>query len=1451
MSGTQSAASDRHGSILSSDTSTDKKQKVERSIGSSHEVSSHDFDPTESSSRKTKSTWDESRHETYGLVQRCVIIQRDENGFGLTVSGDNPVFVQSVKEDGAAMRAGVQTGDRIIKVNGTLVTHSNHLEVVKLIKSGSYVALTVQGRPPGSPQIPFSEGDPFSPMHTPPYSSGNHGHLERITGPVLIGEENNFHNQKLEILKKMLQKAREQLQFSQGEYNSSPSTRLLKEIQDTNKHIQQLQELLKSKYPTQISELDTDSYDQERTDYIIGDGSNPSSNITDGSPETLEYSGSDSPCSGQREKCLLDESPEKSEYLDTDSQSSMGSPSTRFAQVIIGAEDEEFDAEPEQPVTDQCSCFQTMDLLKYHPAHLAVFIFHVVSQFDPAPLLCYLYGDLCQQTNTKETRRVFLEFYQFFLERTAHFRVSVPEELALDLEKRRPELIPEDLLRQYIHTMQEKIYPDVQKLLEDFRQKRNMGLTLAESELTKLDAERSRERSTLEKERTCAEPILQKIEEVLLSSQPPEEEKCGIIQYIILTYMKQLGVKVKEPRILEHRRGRIGFLPKIKSIKKEKEGDEKWKRRGLSSILGPPRRPSRQDSNAISRALQMQKHPKHLSTSSSSSPEPAESRLRSSAASMDGPDGSFNLFSPQPNIGSTYSSPDGNRESEGAMKSSMEGFHSTDSCDGSSRTSGSLFDFPSPALDLLQGEVKDADRFSEHGTPKPSRKLDSMGLGETQSEDELYDPDLEMDPPNWQQLVSKDILQGLKPHEIKQQEVIHELFYTERAHVRTLNVLNQVFHQRVIRENILTPTETRSVFSNLEEILLLHVGLKEQMKAVRNRYENSVIKQIGDDVLSWFCGPEEEKIRQATATFCSNQPFALEMIKSRQKKDSKFLMFVQDAECNPLCRRLQLKDIIPTEMQRLTKYPLLLDNIAKYSDQPEEKQKVKKAADHCRQILNHVNQAVKEAENKQRLEDYQRKLDLTCLKPGEYPMIDELRNLDLTKRKMVHEGPLAWKVNRDKIIDLYTLLLEDILVLLQRQDEKLILRCHSKILATTSDSKHIFSPVIKLNTVLVRQVATDNKALFVISMSDNGAQIYELVANTVSEKNVWQNLITSMVSKSKVEDPRPAIPPGITNDEEHEDGEKQNEEHEQQGGGGIAGPSSDKGPETDDGDLPPTGDDTILQPQIQMSLQQAISSSSPSHISNRTTLGHTLALDALRNLELLRTLLMQQVKLLQKEEAENFYRFCSRNTQEHMAQTDRQPRPLGHNYQRKKSRETCSIKQSSLQIKTENRYSEHGCIGSEVAEEVPEERGNRFFCARELQSNEHSKDYPKEKHLEDMQYRISGKYLILDGYENMQESSTDEDYSCSETSMQCEFSDQQASSSPAAERLCPPIAGLLEPPPSSEMFHQMLHYLAKIETNLQQLKGLENHYHALRNMPTASGFLEEDPDITMLPTDKG
>uniref|UniRef100_A0A8B9UCH9 DH domain-containing protein n=1 Tax=Anas zonorhyncha TaxID=75864 RepID=A0A8B9UCH9_9AVES len=79
--------------------------------------------------------------------------------------------------------------------------------------------------------------------------------------------------------------------------------------------------------------------------------------------------------------------------------------------------------------------------------------------------------------------------------------------------------------------------------------------------------------------------------------------------------------------------------------------------------------------------------------------------------------------------------------------------------------------------------------------------------------------------------------------------------------------------------------------------------------------------------MSQFAGAEGRWFRKISARFCSRQPFALEQLKAKQRKDARFAQFVQEAESQARCRRLQLKDIIATEMQRLTKYPLLLQSI--------------------------------------------------------------------------------------------------------------------------------------------------------------------------------------------------------------------------------------------------------------------------------------------------------------------------------------------------------------------------------------------------------------------------------------------------------------------------------------------------------------------------------------------
>jgi hypothetical protein len=88
--------------------------------------------------------------------EKSVVIHRDENGFGLRVGGQNPVFVDCVHENGAAWKAGVRKNDRIIKVNGTLVRSYDHQRVVQMIQNCSpFVNLTLH-----SPETVLPESYP-------------------------------------------------------------------------------------------------------------------------------------------------------------------------------------------------------------------------------------------------------------------------------------------------------------------------------------------------------------------------------------------------------------------------------------------------------------------------------------------------------------------------------------------------------------------------------------------------------------------------------------------------------------------------------------------------------------------------------------------------------------------------------------------------------------------------------------------------------------------------------------------------------------------------------------------------------------------------------------------------------------------------------------------------------------------------------------------------------------------------------------------------------------------------------------------------------------------------------------------------------------------------------------------------------------------------------------------
>lgn len=96
-----------------------------------------------------------------------------------------------------------------------------------------------------------------------------------------------------------------------------------------------------------------------------------------------------------------------------------------------------------------------------------------------------------------------------------------------------------------------------------------------------------------------------------------------------------------------------------------------------------------------------------------------------------------------------------------------------------------------------------------------------------------------------------------------------------------------------------------------------------------------------------------------------------------------------------------------------------------------------------------------------------------------------LQNVDLTKHRLIYDGALTLKLSNDrgrvKTIDLHVLLLEDCIMLLQKQDDKYLLKFITAPQANVTApggqaGKH--SPVIKFSTMHVRPNASGKSVLF-------------------------------------------------------------------------------------------------------------------------------------------------------------------------------------------------------------------------------------------------------------------------------------------------------------------------------------------------------------------------------------
>lgn len=244
----------------------------------------------------------------------------------------------------------------------------------------------------------------------------------------------------------------------------------------------------------------------------------------------------------------------------------------------------------------------------------------------------------------------------------------------------------------------------------------------------------------------------------------------------------------------------------------------------------------------------------------------------------------------------------------------------------------------------------------------------------------------------WINSVPKEVSDSIPEREKKRQEVISELMYTERDFVKDLEYLRD-FWMKPLRNPQSSPIPehrrekfVRTVFSNCQEVYMVNSRLAESL--TRRQQKDPVVRNVGDIFLEYV--PHFSPFIK----YGANQLFGKYEFEHEKRTNSHFGRFVDEVERMKESRKLELNGYLTKPTTRLARYPLLLENIVKYTaDDNPDKEDIPKVIKIIKDTLSKVNVESGKAENHFNLMQLNKDLKF---RPGEYvdlKLTDENRQL--------------------------------------------------------------------------------------------------------------------------------------------------------------------------------------------------------------------------------------------------------------------------------------------------------------------------------------------------------------------------------------------------------------------------------------------------------------------------
>lgn len=257
----------------------------------------------------------------------------------------------------------------------------------------------------------------------------------------------------------------------------------------------------------------------------------------------------------------------------------------------------------------------------------------------------------------------------------------------------------------------------------------------------------------------------------------------------------------------------------------------------------------------------------------------------------------------------------------------------------------------------------------------------------------------------WSETFDIRLSQTLSPKDIKRQEAIFELVQGEQDLVEDLKLAKKAYHDPMKTLNIMTEQELNQIFGTLDSLIPLHEDLLSRLRDARK--PDGSTEHVGHILTQWLPCLSEY------TPYCSNQVKAKSLL-DQKKQDRRVQDFLQRCLQSPFSRKLDLWNFLDIPRSRVVKYPLLLREIQRHTNNEHpDRQHLEEAMVTVQSVVADINRQTGESE----CEFYKERLVYTEEGP-KHQLIERSRTLSCHGELKNHRG-----------VKLHVFLFQDVLVI--------------------------------------------------------------------------------------------------------------------------------------------------------------------------------------------------------------------------------------------------------------------------------------------------------------------------------------------------------------------------------------------------------------------------------------